>query len=457
MSITPRIPRHKPPRRGRVGRFLGGITLFVAIIVPLSSARGQSTKSTAKTKQLAREIQQLVVELGNNRRATRERAQTKLLSLGPRILDHLPPPSSLKNVATRAAVRRIRRSLEQTQAIRSAEASRVTLEGTFPLEKIVEAISRQSGNPLKLVAVPDALRSRSFPVRFDKQTYWDVLDRLAARTGLISRPGTIALTPGPTPDPVGSIARPGPFRVVATSRTPRKIPGSDQLLIPLRLAWTAEPRLRPLYLVCRPADFRARGHFRDGSSRPLAPRSPDATLELPLGSDDPRLQLRLDFQSAATAPLEEIALVGRANVWLAAGTQAFRFPRPSQSSKSASRRAGVAVVLQSAKFLPIENDRFNAVVQIQVNYESGGPAFESHRTGLLYNRAYLVNTAKQRVKFSRLETPRLGDGTAQITYHFKELDGRPADWDFVFEAATLIIKVPVPLSFPRWKIRPPTP
>lgn len=458
MSIRPPIIRRTSIHGGgRPGWFLAGIALLVAaVVLPVCSARDHSTKPAPKTKVSTREIDRLLIELGSNRRATRERARKKLLSLGPGVLDQLPAPSSLKNVATRAAVRRIRRSLEQTQAIRSAEASRVTLDGTFSLEKIISAISRQSGNPLQLIAVPPATRSRALAVRFTNQTYWDAVDQLALRTGLvpIHRPGTGALTPGSAPGLGGSIARSGPFRVVATSQTPRAIPGSDQSLIPVRLAWASEPRLRPLYLVCRPADFRAQGHFRDGSSQPLTPRSPDATLELPLGSD-PRLQLRLDFQTAAAKRLEEITLAGRANAWVAAGTQAFRFSRPADSGMTLRRRAGVAVVLESAKFLPVENDRFNAVVQVLVNYESGGPAFESHRTGLLYNRAHLANAVKKRVSFTRLETPRLADGTARIVYHFKGLVGRPTDWDFVYEAATLIIKVPVPLRFSRWKIRRP--
>ena len=112
------------------------------------------------------------------------------------------------------------------------------------------------------------------------------------------------------------------------------------------------------------------------------------------------------------------------------------------------------VFLKEARFSEPRNGRFNALVRIGVVYESGGPAFESHRTWLLHNRARLQARGQAAVEFVRLETPRLGDGTAEIVYHFEDLRESPTIWQFRYEAPTLIIRVPVTLSFPPLTIPP---
>ncbi|GIT29314.1 MAG: hypothetical protein Ct9H300mP1_13600 [Planctomycetaceae bacterium] len=70
-------------------------------------------------------------------------------------------------------------------------------------------------------------------------------------------------------------------------------------------------------------------------TKSLDPRSPEATLELPLEGSDPDLQLRIDFQTPGDQIPREIQLAGTADVWLAAGSQEFALPRArSRPSRS---------------------------------------------------------------------------------------------------------------------------
>ena len=434
---------------------LGGMLISCPLTEQAPSA---DPIAPAVQSKLAELVAQLVAELGSNQRAKRESARRRLLALGPGTLKPPPPPDTIKNAAARTAVRRLRRTLEHTAATRSAQASRVTASDQPRLEDLVASISRQTGNRLVLGALSPKQRRQPVRVELDRATYWQAVDSLLSltRLQLAHQDGVATVVPGSNRGPRGSIALSGPFRVIATSNPPRAIAGSDRHLVPLRLEWMAEPRLRPLYLVCRPAKFRVLGRFKNDRVKPLLPRSPTATLELPLAGDDPQLKLRLDFETPSKELPRHVSLTGTADVWLAADTQAFAFPARAGTKPQGLRRAGVAVVMNSTRVTSAANRRHDLSVTITVQYESGGPSFESHRLWMLYNRAHLLvptqSKTPRRVAYDRFETPRLGDGTAQLVYHFKNIAGPTADWQFVYEAPTQILKVAVPLDFKRWPL-----
>ena len=441
------------------------IAALIAGGLAFQPARAQSSDAksgpkTTSTSDLVRHVQHLVTDLGSKRRVTRESARRRLLALGPIVLEHLPAPSATKNAATRAAIQRIRRTLERTAATRSAQASRVTITAGASLENIIASITTQTGNTLSLDRLTGQQKRQAVAIHLNRVTYWEALDAVLSHCQLeldsSGRSGTLISRPEPTAS--GSVARSGPVRVHATARAPRPIPGSNRHLVPMRLAWQVEPRLRPLYLVCRPANFRATGHFQDNQTAPLKPRSPEATLELPLDANNPGLQLRLDFQSPTNRVPRAIELAGSADVWLAAGSLKFLFDGSTPPRPITKRRGGVAVVFTSARITTTGDGRHDATIDVTVQYESGGPSFESHRLWMLYNRAYLVQktdtASARRVAHDRFDTPRLGNGIARLVYHFKDLTGPPTQWRFVYEAPTQIVKVRVPLEFARWTIPP---
>jgi hypothetical protein len=444
-------------RRSLLSAALLGGVLVSCPLTQQAPAADPPTSPAARSK-LADAVGQLVTDLSSKQRAKRESARRRLLALGPDILKHLPAPDTIKSAAARTAVRRVRRTLERTAATRSAQASRVTAGNQPRLEDLVASISRQTGNRLELGTLTSKQRRQRVQLDLNRATYWQAIDSMLSltRLNLVHQHGIGTLVPGSNRPPRGSIALSGPFRVTATSKPARSIPGSDRKLIPLRLEWMAEPRLRPLYLVCRPANFRALGRFGNDRVKPLLPRSPAATLELPFTGDDPQLKLRLDFETPSKELPRHVSLSGTADVWLAADTQAFAFPARPGAPPSVLRRAGVAVAMSSTRITSAGNSRHDARVTITVQYESGGPSFESHRLWMLYNRAHLLvptsSKTPRRVAYDRFETPRLGDGTAQLVYHFKNIEGPRGGWRFVYEAPTQILKVAVPLDFKSWPL-----
>ncbi len=408
--------------------------------------------------ELATVVKRLVDELGNNKRATRESARRRLMALGPRVLDLLPPPAAITNPASRVAIRRLRSALERNAATRSARASLVNLQGRHSLEKIVAQLSHQTDNRLVLADdLPTDLK-HPFSVDIRNRTFWQAVEEISrtARVRLVSSGGTAILRPGRPTGHSSRIAVSGPFRISATATAPRPLANRKTWLIPIRLQWEAEPRLRPLFLVCRPSRCQATGRIEDDKVA-LTPRSPDATLEVPLaaesavetsenGSAPPRL--RLDFQSQGRRPPTSLSLTGTADVWLAADRQPFVFLTRTVQRPVLKRRAGVAVALTAAHVDTKSNKRHDVTMRIRVQYESGGPSFESHRLWMLYNQAHLLadsETGKiRRMSYDRFDTPRIGDGTAELVYHFRNVAGPIDRWRFVYEAPTQILKVAVP-------------
>ena len=93
-----------------------------------------------------------------------------------------------------------------------------------------------------------------------------------------------------------------------------------------------------------------------------------------------------------------------------------------------------------------------------VAYETGGPAFESHRTWFLHNEVYLEDpTGKQYRLNGGSESMQQGEGTLGIEYSFVELPDPLPDFTFVYVAPTLIVDVPIEFEIESVPVAGPSP
>ncbi len=105
-------------------------------------------------------------------------------------------------------------------------------------------------------------------------------------------------------------------------------------------------------------------------------------------------------------------------------------------------------MLRNVTFQPVQDGTQKATVQIAVSYETGGPAFESHRTWIYHNRVYLETKTGKRIERSKSFTTKLqADGGVAVGYTFENLTNDPAAYRFVYVAPTLILNVPVEFEF----------
>src|SRR5262249_38211654 len=156
----------------------------------------------------------------------------------------------------------------------------------------------------------------------------------------------------------------------------------------LELNVAPEPRLRPLFLKYAAADMTARTNL----GTVLASQNPEARYDRTLGEGGRYWQILLDFQAPKGDQCAQVSLRGKFQVETAAGSEKIRFTNLSQAMSVARRRGGVTVTVLRASAEPTETAR-DVNVRIQVAYDAGGPAFESHRTWIFHNEVYLEHNS----------------------------------------------------------------
>jgi hypothetical protein len=208
---------------------------------------------------------------------------------------------------------------------------------------------------------------------------------------------------------------------------------------------TAEPRLRPLFLQYAAADQKA----IDRSGAVLAPFSPSANIEAPLGDGRKQSRLQLDFDLPQAEIGPTVDLRGKLRLMTAAGSAAIRFGNLDKLAREKSlaiarRRGGVTVTLERVELERVPDDRQQARVRISVTYDSGGPAFESHRTWILHNEVYLETPGGERIALNGgVEMTLQADGAVGLEYTFARLPRDLAGYAFVYIVPTLIVDVPI--------------
>lgn len=399
-------------------------------------------------------VAEQITKLDADTLGERNTAERTLLEAGADVLPFLPGPELLPNAGVRQAVRRIRLRLEEAKARASVKASTVTLEGTLPLKEALRVISVQTGNEFDTSQLPAETLEANGGFTLQGGSFWESMDSLGQTFGFdwespkATNPSGQALRLVSLKKKKEGLQRRMDQAFLIEMDTlklrPRFGVEDQQLLrVPIRLA--AEPRLRPLFLKVEGQDFSAHAGKKTYSSL-----NPEAKLELPLGEAGTEISFNMDFE--VPKPLEEkrVDLSGKATLTVAAGSEEFRFSDLTKDAGAAKRRGGVTVTLNEVDFQPDQKnaDRKTARFRITVHYDTGGPAFESHRTWMFHNQVYLEDAKGQKLeRGGDFQTVLQTDGGVSVEYNFENLTGEVGDYKFVYVAPTLIINVPVSFEF----------
>lgn len=441
------------------------LSLLVLAAPGLRAARGQAPVESPAALRAA--IDGLLRELEAPTLADRTRAERKLLDLGPDVLPLLPAPELAPNVSVREAIRRVRVQLERRAAKESALASRITLRGETTVAELLSQLTRQTRNRVELSdKARDAAKS-PLTVDFDDRPFWDCLDevceRLHLRTEFDVQRASLKLVPRMPNDPVElAVQRSGPFRLAIHSAEIRPVVGAtDRKLLRVAGLIALEPRLRPLFLHFATAEMK--GLVAEG--KPLAPWNPAARYEHPVSDAGREIPVQFDYllpraddPDDKAAPTK-INLSGRIALQLAAGTERIVFDKTSQTPGASRRRGGVTVRLREVKFEPLADAAkpaapLRAEIGVAVSYDTGGPAFESHRTWMFHNAVYLETEAGRRIDFTEYDTNQQADGAVAVGYRWDKLPAPATQYKFVYEAPTLILDLPLDVKLEGIKIKP---
>lgn len=433
-------------------------SVVVSLILTVVSIVGAGAAEPEQMDALRDKVSGLLDQLDARTRQERVRAQRELLELGPTVLPLLPAPERLSNASVREAVRRIRLRLERLAATRSVEASVVSLVGEMTLPQAVGQITEQTGNPIELDLLPESLRKRLLSFDIDEQVFWRAMDEIcrraeltyagrqtADRLSLESASRSDAERDGQTgAAAVVSPAYSHAFRISVVSAERRQLFGdAAHDLLRVRLEVMAEPRLRPLFLKYTGTDLTV-----VSEATPLEALSPQASQELPLGTRSGPILIQADFKVPSADQIDVVSLAGKLAVETAAGSESFGFGDLEDASVVSRRSGGVTVALRSKQFDEPSPGVARARLRVSVSYDTGGPAFESHRGWVLHNQAFLTEPGGRRIQPSGpinmlLQT----DGAVLVEYNFEQLKSQPQEYTFVYAAPTLIVDVPVEFEF----------
>ncbi len=387
-------------------------------------------------------------QLTTGSRSERAKAQRALLEAGPRVLEWLPPLESVRDIAAREQLRRIRVELERRAAKESVQASLVKLPKGLPLKNALRELADQSGNQLQFSDLPADRLAETVPTEFESAPFWQVMASLAEqfefhwKRAKFDRQLVLIDEAGDTT--VASQVLGAALLNVESVRT-RTIGTDGKRLLRLRCRLEVEPRLRPLFLSVSARSLQ----FRDAAGNELAPFNPEAQYELTLGESG-EVAFDVDFLSEdATTTWQQCSFQGSLELTVAAGTEAIRFRNVARSAGASRRRGGVIVSLREISRSQTGNDTV-LKTRLAVAYETGGPAFESHRTWIYHNQAYFEGpNGKRQQREAGFSTELATDGGVVLEYAFRNPPFPPEETDFVYVAPTLITELPLEFHFPR--------
>jgi hypothetical protein len=432
---------------GTLFNWLSGRRIFPIVFcvsVVLTSTLAQS--AVAAEPDLRLQVRAEIKQLASPSRAARAKAEQALTKLGPDILPLLPPPDLLESASVRVAIRRVRVRLEHDAAELSLRPSKVTLAGDLSVKQLVEEIEKQTGNAISTSQLSSSQLDQRNSVMLDDATFWSAISYLESEDIFASfdkETGLLTLRPGAPQESALATKIDRSFRIMAAPFQPQGIFDDSNTLISTQIRILCEPRLRPLFLRYETSDFKL---SPDGENRTLEPFNAGASIEVPLGNGGREATLALSFLSQKPLP-ENAALNGKLNLLVAASEQPISFRKLDRAKRVSRRRGGVTVTVNEVGFEGSRPEHHNARIRLQVSYDLGAHAFESHQTWVFHNRVYLVDPdGKLHGPNGGFTTLHQGDGSVAIEYSFKNLPTDPATWDFVYVAPTLLINVEIPIS-----------
>ena len=448
-------------------RWLAFVLMGGALIGALGVERRIRADDSAKpadSQSIEEAVQRQILKLNGATRNERSAAERQLIELGPAILPHLPNAESLPTNSVREAVRRIRQQLERKLANDSVAGAMVAVPSQVSVREAIATISEQSKNLLDTQKVAPNMLERALDREIKRQTFWQAVDELSGRYSIQFEhdSGQHALRffkspEGWRPDNI-AVAYSGAFRIdippVEIIR--RGMRGGFVMnhkqgqILRITPRIRPEPRLRTLFLQLAMNDF----DVTTASGKVLVPFSPEASYELKLNETTGQSPIQLDYLAGEEFDGGPLAIRGKMTCMTAAGREEFRFPidpTGDPQKGAVSRRRG-SVTVELVKF---DRTKQELRIQIRVTYDTGGPAFESHRRWWLHEEAYLEGGGESRRKPNDgIEALEQEDRGGLIEFRYTDLPESDAPLTFVYVAPTMIIDVPIAFEIKSLSVLP---
>ncbi len=394
--------------------------------VALAQQNLQTDIENLDAEKLAQQVKRLVQLLDSDKRIDRIRAEARLLRLGSAALRYLPDPEAkdapalIKRPAVKQALQKIRRSLQERAAREFTVPSTVTLTGEFPLDELLPAISKQTGNQLVDFRgqFGQPKPNPKLKVQFHQTPFWEAIDEVSRQAKLEVYPyaqtGALGLVQQQsTNNPAASLASTdGPFRVVPTQlicRNDLRSTDSPTCSVSGELLW--EPRLNPIVAVIEAASISA---FDDrGNAIPFA-GTPSA-VELLLSNDTPVQPFELPLVAPPREATKIASLKAKLKMIVPGKPHTFTFADLKPKLNTQQARGNVTVVIQDVR----EENEGVWSVRMVLQFDEGETGVESYRHWVLENPVQLLDPGGQVVPSAGLETTLRTEREYGVAYLFQ--------------------------------------
>lgn len=414
-------------------------TAIIAVIV----LAGQSS-DTDPSERLQTEVRKLVRQLDGGL-AEREAAEKALVELGPAALDLLPRITPRTSPQAKYHLQRIRDALYRQAVEAATQQSVVTLKmDDKPLSAVLAEIERQTGNKIvdKRGEFGQAQRDVEVSVNFDNTPFWraldDVLDQAELTTyNYTGEKQTIALMARqaemlPRSSQAGYS---GAFRFAGLqieSVRDLRNPANKGLKLLLEIAW--EPRLMPIALSQPLSALSA----TDENGDEIAVDGRSGTVEPDVDPSMSATEVEFPFVLPERNIKRIASLKGTLTVLVPGRVEKFQFGELLAARDAEQKKAGASVLLQTVRK---NGDVYE--VRMVLRFDKAANALESHRSWVLNNDAYLVDSKGERVENAGYESTLRTVNEVGFSYKFV-LDGDIDGHQFVYETPAAIVKMQIP-------------
>ena len=454
---TRALSRASGPGAGSRARIVrpGFAWVAVFLLMVVGGATPAWSQDKPAGKELKAQVADLVQQLDSSKAAVRQKAQAELIRLGPAALPLLPAENTQELSAEQTRrLREVRAALGKKSGSGALAASRVTLSAkSITLSDAVAEIQRQTGNQIVDLREDfgQEVTNPEFAAEWKDKPFWEVMDELAAKTGVTyylhtgeARLGLMMRPPSSAP-----VAYAGALRIAAT-RFVRTIDYENKLkqsVMQIEVAW--EPRLRPIQFEQKADELEA----LDDQDRKIAPETTDrpaaadeepGTMMAPVDGKMIRTDLALRFEPLEAGAEKFKLLKGKMSVLVPTDFQTFEFSGLAQAKNAKKKSGSVTVTLE--QFKELEEGLWGA--DLLLEFDAKGEAFESYETWFYDNEIFLQKADGTRFAQNGGTTlTQTDEGHVGIQYRFVDAPGKIADYKLVYKSPSTIVRDSVVYEF----------
>ncbi len=409
-----------------------------ALLVACLTTQVESAEIDLKT-----EVPRLVRQLDAADEDARVAAEKQLVKLGIDVLSHLPRVDANTSAEVSQRLNRVRFALERIAANATADASRLTLKGTYGFSDLLVEIEKQTGN--RIVDFRDRFGESQNDVQLDldidDKPFWEAFDSILDQAGLtvytfVGQTRTLGVVArGNEGDRLNAGSYAGPFRIAATyleaKRNLRNV-DDQSLWIRLELLW--EPRTVPILVRHAYGDLEIVGD--DGN--PIAAASVQGALELPVQSTVAGIEdLEMPFELPGRDVKKIAQLSGRFTAMIPGREETFEFDELENARNEVLQRGGLTVTLDRV--------RKNGILyefRIRLRFQDADDSLQSHLDWASNNEVYLVAPDGTRIDNPNFEKYLEREDEVGYAYLFPT-EGDLTGHRLVYKSPAAIINLPI--------------